>query len=67
MLWADVQKLRQDKWPVTHMDTYLQCGDTREDTVARVKAVTECVVTYLSESVREGDEMYYPFEEAFRE
>jgi hypothetical protein len=64
---ADVQKLRQDKWPVTHMATYLNCGDTREDTVARVKAVSECVMTYLSESVGEGDEMYYPFEEAFHE
>jgi hypothetical protein len=64
---ADVQKLRQDKWPVTHMATYLKYGDTREDTLARVKAVAECVMTYLSESVGEGDEMYYPFEEAFRE
>jgi hypothetical protein len=64
---ADVQKLRQDKWPVTRMATYLKCGDTREDTVARVKAVSECVMTYLSESFGEGDEMYYPFEEAFRE
>jgi hypothetical protein len=36
---ADVQKLCQDKWPVTHMATYLKCGDTREDMVARVKAV----------------------------
>jgi hypothetical protein len=42
---VDVQKLRQDKWPVTHMATYLKCGDTREDTVARVKAVAECVMT----------------------
>jgi hypothetical protein len=25
------------------------------------------VMTYLSESVGEGGEMYYPFEEAFRE
>jgi hypothetical protein len=47
---------------VTHLDTYLKCGDTREDTVARVKAVAESVMTYLSESVGEGDEMYYPFE-----
>jgi hypothetical protein len=66
-LGADVQKLHQDKWPVTHMDTYLKCGDTREDMVTRVKAVAECVMTYLSESVREGDDMCYPFEEAFRE
>jgi hypothetical protein len=64
---ADVQKLRQDKWHVTHMATYLKCGDTREDMVVRVKAVTECVMTYLSKSVGEGDERYYPFEEAFRE
>jgi hypothetical protein len=49
------------------MATYLKCGDTREDTVPRVKAVVECVMTYLSESVGEGDGMYYPFEEAFRE
>jgi hypothetical protein len=63
---SDVQKLRQDKWPVTHLATYVKCGDTREDTVSRVKAVAECVMTYLSESVGEGDEMYYPFEEAFR-
>jgi hypothetical protein len=48
---ADVQKIRQDKWPVTHMATYLKCGDTREDTVTQVKAVAECVMTYLSESV----------------
>jgi hypothetical protein len=26
---ADVQKLRQDKWPVTHLATYIKCGDTR--------------------------------------
>jgi hypothetical protein len=64
---ADVQKLRQYKWSVTHLATYLKCGDTREDTVARVKAVAECVMNYLSESVGEGDDMYYPFEEAFRE
>jgi hypothetical protein len=62
---ADVQKLRQDRWPVTHLTTYVKCGDTREDTVSRVKAVAEFVMTYLSESVGEGDEMYYPFEEAF--
>jgi hypothetical protein len=24
----DVQKPRQDKWPMTHMATYLKCGDT---------------------------------------
>jgi hypothetical protein len=52
---AGVQKLCQDKWPVTHVAIYLKCGDTREDTVARVKAVAECVMTYLSESVGEGD------------
>jgi hypothetical protein len=62
---SDVQKLRQDKWPVTHLATYVKCGDTREDTVSRVKAVAECVMAYLSESVGEVDEMYYPFEEAF--
>jgi hypothetical protein len=43
------------------MATYLKCGDTREDTVARLKAVAECVMTYLSESVGEGDEIYYMF------
>jgi hypothetical protein len=59
----DVQKLRQDKWPMTHLDAYVKFGDTREDTVYRVKAVAECVMTYLSESVGEGGEMYYPFEE----
>jgi hypothetical protein len=64
---ADVQKLHQDKWPVTHMATYIKCVDTREDKVTRVKAVAECVMTYLSESVGEGGEMYYPFEETFRE
>jgi hypothetical protein len=52
---------------VTHMATYLKCGDTCEDTLARVKAVAECVMTYLSESVGEGDAMYYPFEEALCE
>jgi hypothetical protein len=52
---------------VTHMATYLKCSDTREDTEAQVKAVAECVINYLSESVGGGDEMYYPFEEAFRE
>jgi hypothetical protein len=64
---ADVQKLRQDKWSVTHLATYIKCGDTREDMMARVKAVEECVMTYLSESVGEGDDIYYPFEEVFRE
>jgi hypothetical protein len=48
---SDVQKLRQYKWPVTHLDTFVKCGDAREDTVSRVKAVAECVMTYLSESV----------------
>jgi hypothetical protein len=47
----DVQKLLQDKWPVTHMATYLKCGNIQEDTLAQVKAVAECVMTYLSESV----------------
>jgi acetamidase/formamidase len=64
---ADVQKLCQEKWPVTHKARYLKRGDTHEYKVARVKAVSECVVTYLSESVGGGDDMYYPFEEAFRE
>jgi hypothetical protein len=50
---------------VTHLATYVKCGDTREATVSRVKAVAECVMTYMSESVGEGGEMYYPFEEAF--
>jgi hypothetical protein len=45
---ANVQTLRQDKWHVTHIYTYLKCGDTCEDTVARVKAVSKCVMTYLS-------------------
>jgi hypothetical protein len=62
---ADVQKLCQDKWHMTHMATYLKCGDTQEETVAQVKAVAECVMTYLFESVGEGDELHYPFEEAF--
>jgi hypothetical protein len=51
---------------MTHMDTYLKCGDIQEDTVARVKPVAECVMNYLSESVGEVDELYYPFDEAFR-
>jgi hypothetical protein len=62
---ADVQKLRQDKWHMTRMATYLNCGNNQEETFERVKAAAECVVTYLSESVVEGDELYYPFEEAF--
>jgi hypothetical protein len=34
----------------------------------RVKAVAECVMTYLSKSMGEGAEiMNYPFEEEFRE
>jgi hypothetical protein len=66
MVWSDVQKLRQDKLHVTHVATYVKCVDNREDTVSRVKAVAEGVMTYLSESVGEGDEMYYPFEEEFR-
>ena len=48
------------------MATYLKCGDTPEETTERVKAVAECVMTYLSESVGEGDDLYYPFEEAFQ-
>jgi hypothetical protein len=64
---SDVQKLHQDKWHVLHMATYLKCGGTQEETVARVKAAAECVVTYLSESVGEGGELYYPFDEAFGE
>jgi hypothetical protein len=60
-----VHKLRQYKWPVTHLATYVKCGDTHEDTVSWVKAVAECVMTYMSESVGEGDDMYYPFEESF--
>jgi hypothetical protein len=46
---------------VTHLATYLKCGDTREDTVAWVKAVAEYVMTYLSGSAGEGDYMCYPF------
>jgi hypothetical protein len=51
---------------VIHMVTYLKCGDTQEETVALVKAVAECVMTNLYESVGEGDNLYYPFEEAFQ-
>jgi hypothetical protein len=47
--------------------TYIKTGDTQKETCARVQSVTECVMTYLSESVGEQDELYYPFEEAFRE
>jgi hypothetical protein len=57
----EFQKLQQDKWPVTHMVTYLKCVNTRENTVARVNAVTEFVMTYLSESVVEGDDMYLAY------
>jgi hypothetical protein len=35
--------------------------------MVRVKTVADCVMNYLSESVGGGDEMYYPFEEAFHE
>jgi hypothetical protein len=49
------------------MATNLKCGDTHQDTVARVNALAECVITYFYESVGEGGDMYYPFEEAFRE
>jgi hypothetical protein len=37
---ADVQKLRQDKCPVTHLATYVKCGDTREDMVCPMHLVT---------------------------
>jgi hypothetical protein len=39
---------------VTHMATYLKCGDTQEKPIARVKAVAECLMTNLSESVGSG-------------
>jgi hypothetical protein len=52
---------------MTYMATYLKCGNTQKETVARVKVLAECVGTYLSESVGEGGELYYHFEEAFRE
>jgi hypothetical protein len=58
---SGVQKPRSDKWRVTHMTTYIKSGDSPEETVARVKSLAECVMTYLSESA-----LYYPFEEAFR-
>jgi hypothetical protein len=45
---ADVQKLRQDKWHVTNMATYIKCGDNQEETVERVKAVVDCVINNLS-------------------
>jgi hypothetical protein len=66
MIWGGFQKLLQYKWHVTHLAAYGKCCDTRKDTVSQVKAVAECAMTYLSESVGEGDDMYYPFEEAFR-
>jgi hypothetical protein len=47
------------------MADYLKCGDTHEDMVARVKDVAECVMVFLSESVGEGETMYYPFEVVF--
>jgi hypothetical protein len=47
---------------VTHMATYLKCGDICEDTVAWVEAIAECVMTDFYESVGKGDKMYYPFE-----
>jgi hypothetical protein len=43
---------------VTRMATYLKCGDTQEETVAQMKDVTDCVITYLYESVIEEDELY---------
>jgi hypothetical protein len=64
---ADVQKVRNERYTVTHMATYLKCGATEAETAVRVTAVAECLMTYLSESTGEGDEMYYPFEEAFRD
>jgi hypothetical protein len=48
------------------MVTYLKCGDTHENTAARVNAVADCVMTSLYESVGEGGAMYYSFEEALR-
>jgi hypothetical protein len=42
---------------VTRMATYLKCGDTQEETVERVKAIAECAMTYLSESVGEANEL----------
>jgi hypothetical protein len=39
------------------MAAYIKYGYTCEDTVAQVKAVAECVMTYLSESMGEWDEM----------
>jgi hypothetical protein len=48
------------------MATYLKCGDTQEETVVQVKAVAECLISYLSENVGEWNELDYPFEEAFR-
>jgi hypothetical protein len=50
---------------VIHMATYLKCGFTPEETVARVKDVAECVMTHFSDSVGEGVELYYTFEVAF--
>jgi hypothetical protein len=64
---ADVQKLRQNKWHVTHIATYLKCGDTCEKMVARVKAVAESVMTNFSEGVGGGGDYFYFFEEAFHE
>jgi hypothetical protein len=64
---CDVQKLRSDKWHMTHISAYLKTGDTQKETVARVQSVAECMMTYFSESVGEGDDLYYPFEESFRE
>jgi hypothetical protein len=61
-----VKKLHQDKLPVTHIATNLKCGDTQEETIKWVKSIAECVMTNLCESVGEGDELCYPFEDAFR-
>jgi hypothetical protein len=62
-----VQNTHQDKWHVTHMATYLKCGNKKEEKFARVKDVSECLMPYLSESVGDEDELCYPFEEAFCE
>jgi hypothetical protein len=49
------------------MATCIKTGDTQKETVTRVQSVAECVMNYLSGSVGEGVELYYPFEETFRE
>jgi hypothetical protein len=42
------------------MATYRKCGDTQEETIARVKTADECLMTNFFESVEEGDDLYYP-------